>query len=113
MEAAYTNSYVHHAHNKFVAWFSCDVPFSEHLIFPQVEELYLQFARKASSFNTWLEDAEEDLTDPVRCSSLDEVKNLREAHSQFQASLVQVKADFKQMGALDRQIKSYNVSSNP
>lgn len=75
--------------------------------------MYLQFARKASAFNSWLEDAEEDLTDPVRCSSLDEIKNLREAHTQFQASLVQAKADFKQLAALDRQIKSYNVSSNP
>ena len=78
-----------------------------------MEELYLQFARKASSFNSWLEDAAEDLTDPVRCSSLDEVKSLRENHAQFQSSLAQVRADFKQMGALDRQIKSYNVSSNP
>ena len=60
-----------------------------------------------------MEDAEEDLTDPVRCSSPDEVKVLRETHTQFQASLGQARADFKQLGALDRQIKSYNVSSNP
>lgn len=79
----------------------------------QVEELYLQFAKKASAFNSLLEDAEEDLTDPVRCSSLDEIKSLREAHTQFQSSLVQARGDFKQLGALDRQIKSYNVSSNP
>ena len=78
-----------------------------------MEELYVQFAKKASTFNSWLEDAEEDLTDPVRCSSLDEIKALRETHNQFQNSLVQARADFKQLGALDRQIKSYNVSSNP
>ena len=40
----------------------------------QVEELFLQFAKKASSFNSWLEDAEEDLTDPVRCNSLEEIR---------------------------------------
>ena len=79
----------------------------------QVEELYLQFAKRASAFNSWLEDAEEDLTDPVRCSSLDEIRSLREMNAQFQSSLVQARADFKQLGELDRQIKSYNVSSNP
>jgi len=39
-----------------------------------VEELFLQFARKASSFNSWLEDAEEDLTDSVRCNSMEEIR---------------------------------------
>lgn len=32
------------------------------------------FAKKASAFNSLLEDAEEDLTDPVRCNSLEEIK---------------------------------------
>ena len=100
-----------------------------------MEELYLQFARKASAFNSWMEGAEEDLTDPVRCNSLEEIRvnfhtpitayshslilsyvhtqGLRESHSLFQNSLVQARSDFKQLGALDRQIKSYSVSSNP
>jgi len=39
-----------------------------------VEELFLQFAKKASSFNSWLEDAEEDLTDSVRCNSMEEIR---------------------------------------
>ena len=81
--------------------------------FSQVEELYLQFAKKASALNSWMEDAEEDLTDPVRCNSLEEIKSLKETHTQFQASLAQARGDFKQLGALDRQIKSYHVTSNP
>ena len=40
----------------------------------QVEDLYLTFAKKASAFNSWFENAEEDLTDPVRCSSVEEIK---------------------------------------
>lgn len=79
----------------------------------KVEELYLQFAKKASALNSWMEDAEEDLTDPVRCNSLEEIKSLKEAHAQFQSSLAQARGDFKQLAALDRQIKSYNVTSNP
>lgn len=33
--------------------------------YKEVEELYLSFAKKASAFNSWFENAEEDLTDPV------------------------------------------------
>lgn len=54
--------------------------------FRQIEELYLTFAKKASAFNSWFENAEEDLTDPVRCNSIEEIRALREAHAQFQVS---------------------------
>lgn len=40
----------------------------------QIEDLYLTFAKRASAFNSWYENAEEDLTDPVRCNSLEEIR---------------------------------------
>lgn len=40
----------------------------------QIEDLYLTFAKKASAFNSWFENAEEDLTDPVRCNSVEEIR---------------------------------------
>lgn len=40
----------------------------------QIEDLYLTFAKRASAFNSWFENAEEDLTDPVRCNSIEEIK---------------------------------------
>lgn len=54
--------------------------------FRQIEDLYLTFAKKASAFNSWFENAEEDLTDPVRCNSTEEIRALRDAHAQFQVS---------------------------
>ena len=42
--------------------------------FRQIEELYLSFAKKASAFNSWFENAEEDMTDPVRCNSVEEIR---------------------------------------
>lgn len=33
--------------------------------YERIEDLYLAFAKKASAFNSWFENAEEDLTDPV------------------------------------------------
>jgi spectrin alpha len=81
--------------------------------FRQIEELYLTFAKKASAFNSWFENAEEDLTDPVRCNSIEEIRALREAHAQFQASLSSAQADFEALAALDQQIKSFNVGPHP
>ena len=81
--------------------------------YKQIEELYLAFAKKASTFNSWFENAEEDLTDPVRCNSLEEIRALREAHAEFQRSLVSAEEDFKHLQALDRQIKSFHVGPNP
>merc|ERR1712123_198087 len=81
--------------------------------FRQIEELYLTFAKKASAFNSWFENAEEDMTDPVRCNSIEEIRSLREAHAQFQASLASANADFESLAQLDKQIKSFNVGPNP
>lgn len=81
--------------------------------FKKIEELYLNFAKKASAFNSWFENAEEDLTDPVKCNSLEEIRALREAHAEFQKSLITAENDFRQLQDLDRQIKSYNVGQNP
>ena len=42
--------------------------------YQMVEDLFLLFAKKASEFNSWFENAEEDLTDPVRCNSVEQIK---------------------------------------
>uniref|UniRef100_A0A183DQ64 SH3 domain-containing protein n=1 Tax=Gongylonema pulchrum TaxID=637853 RepID=A0A183DQ64_9BILA len=81
--------------------------------YKQIEELYLTFAKKASAFNSWFENAEEDLTDPVRCNSLEEISALREAHAEFHKSLSTAEEDFGQLQELDKQIKSFNVGPNP
>ena len=38
--------------------------------YKEIEDLFLSFAKKASAFNSWFENAEEDLTDPVNYNSL-------------------------------------------
>merc|ERR1712062_732813 len=81
--------------------------------FRQIEELFLTFAKKASAFNSWFENAEEDMTDPVRCNSVEEIKSLRDAHRSFQDSLTAANTDFEALAQLDKQIKSYNVGINP
>ena len=79
--------------------------------YKKVEDLYLTFAKKASAFNSWFENAEEDLTDPVRCNSLEEIRALCEAHAHFKDSLKAAEDDFMYLGQLDKEIQSYGVSS--
>ncbi|PAV55545.1 hypothetical protein WR25_20353 [Diploscapter pachys] len=81
--------------------------------YKQIEELYLGFAKKASTFNSWFENAEEDLTDPVRCNSLEEIKALREAHGEFQKSLTIAENDYVTLQEMDKKIRSFNVGPNP
>lgn len=81
--------------------------------FKQIEDLFLSFAKKASAFNSWFENAEEDLTDPVRCNSIEEINSLKDAHAKFTASLNTAASEFKQLQELDAQIKSFKVGANP
>lgn len=83
--------------------------------FEQIEELFLKFAKKASAFSSWFENAEEDLTDPVRCNSIEEIRALREAHLEFQKSLSGPQSDFEQLDQLNKTIQQFNLgnSANP
>merc|ERR1712117_788785 len=81
--------------------------------FRKIEELFLTFAKKASAFNSWFENAEEDMTDPVRCNSVEEINSLRISHNQFQESLSSASADFEALSSLDKQIKNFKVGPNP
>ena len=40
----------------------------------QIDDLNLTFARRASAFNSWFENAQEDLNDLIICNSIDEIK---------------------------------------
>ncbi|XP_065068119.1 spectrin alpha chain, non-erythrocytic 1-like [Rhopilema esculentum] len=81
--------------------------------YQKIEDLCLLFAKKASVFSSWYENAEEDLTDPVRCNSIEEIKALLDAHTVFRETLNQTKKDFSELLELDQQIKSRGVTINP
>jgi spectrin alpha len=79
----------------------------------EIEDLLLAFAKKASQFNSWFENAEEDLTDPVRVNSLDEIAASQAQHDAFLATLAGAKADFEMLRSLDATIKAHLVAKNP
>lgn len=73
----------------------------------------MEFAYKASAFNHWCENAEEDLSEPVHCVSLNEIRQLQKDHEAFLASLVRAQENFNYLLKLDQQIKALNVPSSP
>ncbi|XP_029791714.1 spectrin alpha chain, erythrocytic 1 isoform X1 [Suricata suricatta] len=79
----------------------------------KAEELFMEFAHKASAFNHWCENAEEDLSEPVRCVSLNEIRQLQKDQEAFLASLVGAQSDFNHLLELDQQIKALDVPSSP
>nr|XP_010975340.2 spectrin alpha chain, erythrocytic 1 [Camelus dromedarius] len=79
----------------------------------KVEDLFMEFANKASAFNNWCENAEEDLSEPVHCVSLIEIRQLQMDHEAFLDSLARAQADFNYLLDLDQQIKALNVPSSP
>ncbi|XP_064449588.1 spectrin alpha chain, erythrocytic 1 isoform X3 [Mirounga angustirostris] len=79
----------------------------------QAEELFMEFAHKASAFNHWCENTEEDLSEPVHCVSLNEIRQLQKDHEAFLASLAGAQSDFNDLRELDQQIKALNVPSSP
>jgi spectrin alpha len=81
--------------------------------FQRIDDHFLEFAQKASQFNSWFENAEEDLTDPVRVNSLEEIQALRASHAEFMRSLEASQDRYQELVALDRRIKGYTTSKNP
>ncbi|XP_027467817.2 spectrin alpha chain, erythrocytic 1 isoform X1 [Zalophus californianus] len=79
----------------------------------QAEELFMEFAHKASAFNHWCENTEEDLSEPVHCVSLNEIRQQQKDHRAFLASLAGAQSDFNELLELDQQIKALNVPSSP
>jgi spectrin alpha len=71
------------------------------------------FAKKASTFNSWFENAEEDLTDPVRCNSIDEIHELIKAHERFLGTLQSAMVEFDELQKLDVRIKELQMGANP
>ncbi|PWA29626.1 hypothetical protein CCH79_00007901 [Gambusia affinis] len=52
-----------------------------------IDQLYLEFAKRAAPFNNWMEGAMEDLQDTFIVHTIEEIQGLSSAHEQFKATL--------------------------
>merc|ERR1719427_914407 len=89
----------------------------------EIDDLYLRFAKSASGFNSWFENVEEDLTDPIKCYSLQEISVLIQEQNNFKVTLKDAKNELDQLEAIDYKLDQLgspgkdadqpNVSTNP
>uniref|UniRef100_A0A673LY95 Alpha-actinin-3-like n=1 Tax=Sinocyclocheilus rhinocerous TaxID=307959 RepID=A0A673LY95_9TELE len=52
-----------------------------------IDQLYLEFAKRAAPFNNWMDGAMEDLQDMFIVHSIEEIQSLITAHDQYKATL--------------------------
>uniref|UniRef100_H3BGQ3 Actinin alpha 1 n=1 Tax=Latimeria chalumnae TaxID=7897 RepID=H3BGQ3_LATCH len=52
-----------------------------------IDQLYLEYAKRAAPFNNWMEGAMEDLQDTFIVHTIEEIQGLTMAHEQFKATL--------------------------
>jgi len=79
----------------------------------KVEQVQRDFAKKASEFNSWLQNAEEDLTDPVRVNSLEESNRNKATHEGFFASLAPQQRKLQGLSEMADNIKRITPAKNP
>nr|XP_033792602.1 alpha-actinin-2 [Geotrypetes seraphini] len=85
-----------------------------------IDQLHLEFAKRAAPFNNWLESATEDLQDMFIVHSIEEIQSLITAHEQFKATLPEADSERQAIvgihSEVEKVIQSYSLrisSSNP
>ncbi|XP_004640901.1 alpha-actinin-2 [Octodon degus] len=85
-----------------------------------IDQLHLEFAKRAAPFNNWMEGAMEDLQDMFIVHSIEEIQSLITAHEQFKATLPEADGERQSIAAIQNEvekvIQSYSIrisSSNP
>ena len=61
------------------------------------QDLCIEFARQASAFNSWYENVEENLTDPIRSRSVDEANERISEHETYAKVGFQRKREYREL----------------
>lgn len=78
----------------------------------EIENLLLDFAKRSSQFNIWLDSADEVLTDPIVVESVEAVHQLQAALDEYLASIAEKTAEYESIGALAEQIRALGTAEN-
>uniref|UniRef100_A0A8C3UJL0 Actinin alpha 2 n=1 Tax=Catharus ustulatus TaxID=91951 RepID=A0A8C3UJL0_CATUS len=85
-----------------------------------IDQLHLEFAKRAAPFNNWMEGAMEDLQDMFIVHSIEEIQSLISAHDQFKATLPEADGERQAIlsiqNEVEKVIQSYNMrisATNP
>jgi Ca2+-binding EF-hand superfamily protein len=78
----------------------------------EIENLLLDFAKRSSKFNIWLDSADEILTDPIVVESVEAVQQLQTSLDEFLASISDKSEEYESIGALAEQIRALGTAEN-
>ncbi|XP_071981016.1 alpha-actinin-4 isoform X3 [Engystomops pustulosus] len=73
-----------------------------------IDQLYLEYAKRAAPFNNWMEGAMEDLQDMFIVHTIEEIEGLIAAHEQFKCTLPD--ADREREAILDIQAEAQKIA---
>ncbi|XP_040262435.1 alpha-actinin-4 [Bufo bufo] len=73
-----------------------------------IDQLYLEYAKRAAPFNNWMEGAMEDLQDMFIVHTIEEIEGLIAAHEQFKSTLPD--ADREREAILDIQSQAQKIA---
>lgn len=71
----------------------------------KIDQLHLEFAKRAAPFNNWLDGACEDLVDMFIVHTIEEIQGLIDAHNQFKATLGEADKENQAIMALVNEVQ--------
>lgn len=83
-------------------------------VLEKIDQLYLDYAKRAAPFNNWLDGAKEDLLDMFIVHTMDEIQELAGAHEQFKQTLGEADKEFNSIMMLASEVtrlaQQYNLT---
>ncbi|XP_027855232.1 alpha-actinin-4 isoform X3 [Xiphophorus couchianus] len=70
-----------------------------------IDELYLEYAKRAAPFNNWMEGAMEDLQDMFIVHNIEEIQGLISAHEQFKSTLPEANKEREAIQAIQAEVQ--------
>lgn len=70
-----------------------------------IDELYLEYAKRAAPFNNWMEGAMEDLQDMFIVHNIEEIQGLITAHDQFKSTLSEANKEREAIQAIQSEVQ--------
>ncbi|XP_076367736.1 alpha-actinin-like isoform X2 [Tachypleus tridentatus] len=78
-------------------------------VLEKIDQLHLEFAKRAAPFNNWLDGAREDLVDMFIVHTMDEIQGLIDAHEQFKQTLGDADREHQSIVGLTEEVE--NIAS--
>ncbi|KAI1886942.1 hypothetical protein AGOR_G00200960 [Albula goreensis] len=75
-----------------------------------IDQLFLEFAKRAAPFNNWMEGAMEDLQDMFIVHTVEEIQSLISAHDQFKATLPEADSERQAILGIHNEIQKISQS---